>query len=31
MVKIRQAAIDRGITWDDSWFFELPADREAAE
>jgi transcriptional regulator with XRE-family HTH domain len=24
MAAIRQAAVDRGIPWDDRWFFELP-------
>lgn len=24
MARIRDAAIERGIPWDDSWFFETP-------
>lgn len=26
MANIRKAAIDRGLSWDDSWFFETPAE-----
>lgn len=26
---VRQAARDRKITWDDSWFFDVPAQAEA--
>jgi len=26
MASIRGAAIDRGLSWDDSWFFETPAE-----
>lgn len=25
LARIRQEIIDRGIDWDDSWFFEVPA------
>jgi len=28
MAKIRQAALDRGIPWDDRWFFEVPKAAE---
>lgn len=32
MRKIRDAAKERGIDWDDRWFFEVPAElSEAAE
>lgn len=26
MSRIRDAAIDRGLPWQDSWFFEAPAE-----
>lgn len=26
MAAIRQAAVDRGIPWDDRWFFEQPSE-----
>ncbi len=26
MARIRQAALNQGLTWDDSWFFEVPAE-----
>ena len=29
MAAIRQAAHDRGLTWDDRWFFEVPAEVRA--
>jgi transcriptional regulator with XRE-family HTH domain len=31
MRAIREAAVARGIDWNDAWFFELPADAVAAE
>lgn len=31
MDRIRAAATERGITWDDSLFFEMPATSEAGE
>lgn len=30
MAAIRKAAIDRGIQWQDSWFFEPPSTEAAA-
>lgn len=30
MQAIRKAAADRGIEWNDAWFFEAPADNAAA-
>lgn len=29
MAQIRSAAIERGLAWDDAWFFEAPAGAEA--
>lgn len=29
--RIRQAAFDRGFTWDTDWFFEVPADTPAVQ
>lgn len=26
MARIRTAAIERGLPWDDSWFFETPSE-----
>lgn len=26
MQRIRAAAIGRGLSWDDSWFFEIPGE-----
>jgi predicted transcriptional regulator len=31
MARIRTAARDRGIEWDDRWFFETPASAVPAE
>lgn len=28
MANIRKAAVMRGISWDDSWFFESPAEAD---
>lgn len=30
MAGIRQAALDQGLAWDDSWFFELPKSASAS-
>lgn len=30
MQAIRKAAADRGIEWNDAWFFEAPAPEQAA-
>lgn len=30
MQAIRKAAADRGIAWDDAWFFDTPASENAA-
>jgi transcriptional regulator with XRE-family HTH domain len=30
MERIRSAALDRGLGWDDKWFFETPTDRVSA-
>ena len=29
MDRIRQAAFERGLPWDDRWFFETPAEQAA--
>jgi hypothetical protein len=29
MAKIREAAIERGVQWDDSLFFEVPQEHAA--
>jgi transcriptional regulator with XRE-family HTH domain len=29
MARIREAAVDRGIDWDDRWFFEVPQENAA--
>lgn len=31
MAKIRDVARERGVAWNDSWFFEFPAADEAAQ
>lgn len=31
MDRIRSAALERGLDWDDSWFFQTFPDEEAAE
>lgn len=31
MARVREAARERGIEWDDRWFFECPASSENAE
>ena len=30
MGRIRQGAVERGIAWDDRWFFEPPTEASAA-
>lgn len=30
MENIRKAAMERGLPWDDSWFFQVPDDDEVA-
>jgi transcriptional regulator with XRE-family HTH domain len=31
MAAIRRAAADRGLEWDDRWFFESPPDQKPSE
>lgn len=31
MAQIRARAIDLGLVWDDSWFFAVPTNPEAAD